>query len=123
VPPNGRFPLVDVGDVGHVALFTTVAKGGRRHKLQLRGLPLVAKYATNCGMTKKTAFAEYRKSRNLTIDEVAAQFDVDRTTIIRWEKGAPNIPVKRLNEAERITGIPRQKLRPDIFGPASETAA
>ncbi|WP_242218031.1 helix-turn-helix domain-containing protein [Shinella zoogloeoides] len=74
-------------------------------------------------MSTTTAFSEFRKSRaDLTLDGVAGLFNVDRTTILRWEKGVPPIPVKRLEEAERITGIPRAKLRPDVFGTA-ETAA
>lgn len=68
-------------------------------------------------MTEKLAhpFAEYRKVNGLTIDQFAELFEVDRTTIIRWEKGEPHIPVKRLARAEEITGISRQDLRPDIF--------
>lgn len=66
-------------------------------------------------MQTKTAFAKHRKSAGLTLDAVAAQFKVDRTTILRWETGAVLIPVKRLEEVEQITGIAREALRPDIF--------
>ena len=30
----------------------------------------------------------------------------------QWRK----IPVERVNDVARVTGIPREKLRPDIFG-------
>lgn len=64
-----------------------------------------------------TAFASFRQSRSdLTLDGTAKLFKVDRTTILRWEKGAVPIPVKRLGEIEDITGISREILRPDIFG-------
>lgn len=66
-------------------------------------------------MMEQTPFAEYRKSTGKSPDEIAREFNVNRATIFRWEKGEPSIPVKRLPDAERITGIPRQKLRPDIF--------
>lgn len=69
-------------------------------------------------METQTAFAGFRKSSGLTLDGAAELFKVDRTTILRWERGEPPVPVKRLDEVERITGIPRNQLRPDIFGPA-----
>lgn len=67
-------------------------------------------------MAHQTAFSEFRKNSELTLDGVAALFNVDRTTILRWEKGEPPVPVKRLSEVETVTGISRGKLRPDIFG-------
>lgn len=70
-------------------------------------------------MSKPTAFAGFRKSKGLTLDAAAELLKVDRTTILRWERGSPPVPVKRLNEIETLTGIPRRKLRPDIFGAAA----
>jgi len=67
-------------------------------------------------MTHQSAFSEFRKNSPLTLDGVAALFGVDRTTILRWEKGEPPIPIKRLLEIEKITGISRHDLRPDVFG-------
>lgn len=84
----------------------------------------VAENATLHPMAHETSFSDFRKNSDLTLDGVAALFNVDRTTILRWEKGEPPVPVKRLDEVERITGISRDNLRPDIFGkPARETAA
>lgn len=68
-------------------------------------------------MSKKTEFSEYRKASGLTLDAVADQFKVDRTTILRWEKGEPPVPIKRIGEIAGVTGIPRDRLRPDIFQP------
>lgn len=73
-------------------------------------------------MDKQTAFSDFRKTKGLTLDGVAALFGVDRTTILRWEKGEPPVPIKRLDEIEEITGIPRRALRPDVFGKASVSA-
>lgn len=74
-------------------------------------------------MPVKTAFPCYRKTTGQTLDAVAKQFGVDRTTILRWEKGTTPLPVNRLDEFERVTGISRHDLRPDVFGPAEDRAA
>lgn len=66
-------------------------------------------------MSTKTDFAKFRKNSNHTLDAVAAIFGVDRTTILRWEKGKVPLPAARLKEFEEVTGIPRNKLRPDLF--------
>lgn len=63
----------------------------------------------------KQPMASHRKKKGLTIDAAAELFEVDRTTIIRWEKGEPLIPLKRLDDAARIYGVPKKKIRPDIF--------
>ncbi|WP_460928739.1 helix-turn-helix domain-containing protein [Shinella zoogloeoides] len=86
----------------------------------------MTEYVTLPAMSQKTAFSDFRKNSGKTLDAVAEVFGVDRRTIIRWEKGMPPVPVKRLEEAEKITGIPRHKLRPDladIFGPSKGAAA
>ena len=55
----------------------------------------------------------YRQIAKRTLESLAADFGVHKTTVLRWEDGG--VPVNRLADAERITGIPRRKLRPDIF--------
>lgn len=67
-------------------------------------------------MSKQTAFPNFRKNSGLTLDGVAELFNVDRTTILRWEKGEPPVPIKRLVEIEEVTGISKEALRPDVFG-------
>lgn len=66
-------------------------------------------------MLKKQPIAKCRRDRGLTIDQAAAEFVVNRTTIIRWEKGEPPIPLKRLDDAARIYRVSRSAVRPDIF--------
>jgi DNA-binding transcriptional regulator YdaS (Cro superfamily) len=44
--------------------------------------------------------------------ELAKALNISRSAITQWR----NIPVNRVVELERITGIPRHELRPDIFG-------
>lgn len=74
-------------------------------------------------MERVTAFAKFRRDSGLTLDAAAAKFGVDRTTILRWERGEPPVPVKRLDEIEQITGISRFDLRPDVFGSPTDRAA
>ena len=66
-------------------------------------------------MSEKQPFRTFRKRRGLTLEQAAVEFGVDRTTIIRWEKGAPMIPLKRLEDAKNILGASVQELRPDLF--------
>lgn len=73
-------------------------------------------------MNTETEFSNFRRRQDLTLNAVADLFGVNRRTILRWEQGISPIPLKRLAEVEAATGISRQKLRPDIFGAASEAA-
>lgn len=66
-------------------------------------------------MTNKQPFAKFRKQAGMTLELAAVEFGVDRTTIIRWEKGKPMIPLKRLDDAKKILGASVQELRPDLF--------
>jgi DNA-binding transcriptional regulator YdaS (Cro superfamily) len=45
--------------------------------------------------------------------ELARCLGVDKGTVSKWNRGL--IPAERIVEIERITGIPREKLRPDLF--------
>lgn len=65
-------------------------------------------------MTKQP-IASYRQKLGLTHKAVAQLFGVDRTTVIRWERGEPLIPLKRLDDAAKIYGVTKKKIRPDIY--------
>lgn len=65
-------------------------------------------------MTEIPELRDFRKQGH-TLDGVAELFNVNRTTVLRWEKGEVPIPIKRLSHIEKVTGVSRQKLRPDIF--------
>jgi DNA-binding transcriptional regulator YdaS (Cro superfamily) len=43
--------------------------------------------------------------------EVAKGLGVTRAAVTKWRR----VPADRLIEVERITGIPREELRPDLF--------
>ncbi len=65
--------------------------------------------------TTNTPLARYRRDADKTLTALARAFDVNKSTILRWERGDVPIPVARLAEIEAKTGIPRSELRPDVF--------
>ena len=67
------------------------------------------------GMSTITTITEFRKSKKMTAKQFGDLFCVDRATVYRWERGDIKVPIKILGPLEDVTGIPREKLRPDIF--------
>ena len=61
-------------------------------------------------------FRQLVEGRGLKLSGLADRLGVHRSTVTRWAQR--EVPVERLVEIERATGIPRQELRPDIFGAA-----
>jgi DNA-binding transcriptional regulator YdaS (Cro superfamily) len=59
----------------------------------------------------------YRKDNGLTLKAFGDLFGADKSTVLRWEERG--VPVERVNDIERVTGISRHLLRPDIFGEAA----
>lgn len=49
---------------------------------------------------------------------IAAEAGISRSAVAQWER----VPAERVLDVERITGISRHVLRPDIYGPAPEAA-
>lgn len=48
-----------------------------------------------------------------TVAELARSLGITRAAIAQWDK----IPAERVVEIERVTGVPREELRPDLFRP------
>lgn len=59
------------------------------------------------------ALRKYRIEKHLTFEELSACLGVEKTTLWRWEKRHP--PAERVIEIERLIGIPRYDLRPDLY--------
>lgn len=57
--------------------------------------------------------ATFRKERDLSMEAFGKPFGVNKTTVLRWEDNG--VSAERAVEIERAWGIPRHKLRPDIF--------
>lgn len=54
---------------------------------------------------------EYLNGERGRLKSLAAALDVFPSAISQWTE----VPIKRVIDVERITGIPRQELRPDYF--------
>lgn len=61
----------------------------------------------------KSPLRSYREVERLSLEGLGALFGVHKTTVMRWEDGA--IPAERVIEIESKTGIPRHRLRPDLY--------
>lgn len=56
----------------------------------------------------------WRERHNLTVAEAAKKAGVTRATWWRWEQGVRAVGADSLLKIERITGISRHELRPDL---------
>lgn len=77
----------------------------------------------SAAMKAKHPLLAYREGNNLSLDALAAQLKVNKSTVLRWETGEVPLPIARLSIVEKLTGIPREKLRPDIFDPVQSRGA
>lgn len=55
-----------------------------------------------------------RAQRGL-LAKVAHGLGLTRAAVVKWDK----VPAERVVDIERITGIPREQLRPDLFRKSS----
>lgn len=69
----------------------------------------------------ESALAAYRKSGKLTQAELAQRLGVRPPALCKWER--KRVPAERVLEVERITGVPRQELRPDLYPPEASGEA
>ncbi len=54
------------------------------------------------------------KSKGFSLSDLARQLNVNKATVTRWAQNA--VPLTRVFQVEKQTGIPREQLRPDFFG-------
>jgi len=47
---------------------------------------------------------------------LALAVGVKQPVVSCWLSGKEKIPPKRANQIQKLTGIPREEIRPDIFG-------
>lgn len=69
-----------------------------------------------------TALAEHLSQTEMTMETFGAMFvpPVNKSTVSRWADG--KIPAERVLEIERISGVSRHDLRPDLY-PRDKTRA
>jgi hypothetical protein len=63
-----------------------------------------------CGMKHLTKWLDGERGRRSAL---AAQLNLYPSSISQWRR----VPAERVLEVEKITGVSRHKLRPDIYGP------
>lgn len=56
--------------------------------------------------------------KGLRLADLARKCEVDKSVPTRWEQRG--IPLVRVFQVEKVTGIPREKLRPDFFAEAAQ---
>lgn len=54
------------------------------------------------------------KAKGLRLIDLARKLEVDKGTVTRWS--FKEVPLTRVFDVERATGISREELRPDFFG-------
>lgn len=59
----------------------------------------------------ETAWARLKRELNLAF--IADEIGLTRAAVSAWAK----VPAERVVDIERITGIPRHTLRPDLYDP------
>ncbi len=62
---------------------------------------------------EQTSLSILLRARGMRLIDLARIAAVDKATVTRWSKN--KIPAERIVDIERITGISRQELRPDLF--------
>lgn len=67
-------------------------------------------------MEKLTAWMNAKRGR---LAELASACGITHAAILQWTR----VPSDRILVVERVSGIPRDELRPDLYGELPETAA
>lgn len=66
-------------------------------------------------MTNANPLHQWRKAQDKSQAEAGIDCGVDRLTWWRWENGKSRIGIENLERVEKVTGVNRTLLRPDIF--------
>jgi DNA-binding transcriptional regulator YdaS (Cro superfamily) len=59
------------------------------------------------------ALSRYRAKIGMTQGQLAALFKVKPPAVCKWEK--KRVPAERVLDIARLTGIPKEELRPDLY--------
>lgn len=68
-----------------------------------------------------TTLHDRLRERKLTLADLARGLDLNKSTVTRWAQ--KRVPAERVIEVERLTGLSRHSLRPDIYGPPPREGA
>ena len=53
--------------------------------------------------------------KGIRLIDLARAIGVDKASVTRWSQR--RVPAERVLDVERITGVPRHELRPDLYPP------
>jgi transcriptional regulator with XRE-family HTH domain len=67
-----------------------------------------------------TTLRDWRIAQEKTVAQAAEAAGVTPAMWSRWENNRRDVPPKRVQSLATLTGIPREKLRPDVFGEAQQ---
>jgi transcriptional regulator with XRE-family HTH domain len=67
-------------------------------------------------MEKRTALIIARLHKGLEQNKAAELMGVAQQTYSHWERGRTTPPARKMVELEKILGVPKEKLFPDVFG-------
>lgn len=67
----------------------------------------------NYAIMNPTPLQALLSERGLSLARLAALLGLDKSTITRWSQR--RVPAERVNDVSRVTGIPREAIRPDLF--------
>lgn len=65
--------------------------------------------------SKKGALRAYRRANRLSAADVADKLGVAASTLRSWENGTRELSAEMAVKAEKLFGINRVSLRPDLF--------
>ena len=60
-----------------------------------------------------TDLTQLLRGKALNLSRLAAALGVNKSTASRWSRN--KVPADRVNDVARVTGIPREALRPDLY--------
>jgi len=69
-----------------------------------------------------TDIKKWRLEAQKTTEDAAKAVGVTVAMWSRFENGRRRVPAERVLQIEKLTGISRYDLRPDVFGPSPEAA-
>lgn len=64
-------------------------------------------------MSSEPTVAETLALKGLKLSDVARAIGVNKSALTRWKQR--RVPAERVLDVERVTGIPRHELRPDLY--------
>lgn len=69
----------------------------------------------NTSHMRKFRLRRALEDRGLKMASVARALNVNKSAVTRWVRG--RVPAEKVLDVERVTGISRSQLRPDLYPP------